>query len=114
MPRSALACAVTAAVALLLALLESPAALLTVALLLMTVPSGTAELTSVTTVTVAFAPDAREPSVQVSGCNGLPGMPAVQLPTLGVTVRTLTCAGIVSFMTTDAAVDGPALATVIV
>src|SRR5215471_17930642 len=106
---SARACTVTAAVALLLPLFGSGAALVTVALLLITVPSGTAELTSVSTVTVALPPDAIEPSVHVNGCAGLPGMPAVQLPTLGVTVSTLTCAGIVSFITTAAAVDGPAL-----
>lgn len=77
MPRSALAWTVIAAVALLLALLGSAVLLLTVALLLMTVPSGTLEATSATTVTVAFAPDASDPRVHVKGCSGLPGMPAV-------------------------------------
>ncbi len=76
--RSALAGTVTAAVALLLPLFGSAVLLLTVALLLMTVAFGTLELIAATTVIVAEPDTARLPTVQVSGCRGLPGIPAVQ------------------------------------
>ena len=105
---------VTAAVALLLPLLGSDAALLMVALLLMTVRSGTLRWTLAVTVMVAEPPVAIEPIVQVSGCSGFPGMPAVHEPTLGVTVNTLTSSGSVSFTTTLLAEDGPALLTAMV
>ena len=100
-----------AAVALLLPLLGSDAALVMVALLLMTVRSGTLRLTLAVTVMVAEPAVAIEPIVQVSGCSGFPGMPAVHEPTLGVTVNTLTSSGSVSFTTTLLAEDGPALLT---
>jgi hypothetical protein len=105
---------VTAAVALLLPLLGSDAALLIVALLLMIVRSGTLRWTLAATVMVAEPAVASEPIVHVSGCSGLPGMPAVHEPTLGVTVSTLTSAGRVSFTTTLLAEEGPALLTTMV
>ena len=100
-----------AAVALLLPLLGSDAALLMVALLLITVLSGTFRSTLAVTVMVAEPAVAIEPIVQVSGCSGFPGMPAAHEPTLGVTVNTLTSSGRVSFTTTLLAEDGPALLT---
>ena len=100
-----------AAVALLLPLLGSDAALVMVALLLMTVRSGTLRWTLAVTVMVAEPAVASEPIVQVSGCSGFPGMPAAHEPTLGVTVNTLTSSGRVSFTTTLLAEDGPALLT---
>lgn len=105
---------VTATVALLLPLLGSDAALLIVALLLMTVRSGTLRWTLAVIVTVAEPAAASEPIVQVSGCSGFPGMPAVHEPTLGVTVNTLTSSGRVSFTTTLLAEEGPALLTAMV
>ena len=59
---------VTAAVALLLALLGSVTALVTVALLLITLPFGVLGSTLATTVMVAELVLAVEPIVQVSGC----------------------------------------------
>ncbi len=112
--RSDRALTVTAAVALLLPLLGSDAALLTVALLLINVPSRTLGSTLAMTVMVAEPAVAVEPIVQVSGCSGFPGMPAVHDPTLGVTVNTLTSAGRVSFTTTLLAEDGPALLTAMI
>jgi hypothetical protein len=105
---------VTAAVALLLPLLGSDASLLMVALLLITVRSGTLASTLVKTVMVAEPAVAIDPIVHVSGCSEFPGMPAVHDPTLGVTVSTLTSAGRVSFTTTLLAEDGPALLTAMV
>src|SRR5438477_11926461 len=111
---STLAGTVTAAVALLFALLGSATLLLTLALLLTTVPLGTLEARAATTVTVAVADVAMLPKVQVSGCAGLPGIPAVQEPALGVALSTLSCPGMVSLTTTPVAVDGPALLTMMV
>lgn len=105
---------VTAAVALLLPLLGSVAALLMVALLLPTLPFGALGSTLATTVMVAECAPAFEPIVQVSGCSGFLGMPQVHDPTLGVTANTLTSAGRVSFTTTLLAEDGPALLTAMV
>jgi len=85
-----------------------------VALLFRTVPFGTLELTATTTLMVTTPAGARFPKVQVSGCSGLPGIPAVQEPVPGDTESTLTWPGIVSLTTTPVAVDGPALLTVIV
>jgi hypothetical protein len=105
---------VNAAVALLLPLLGSVAALLMVALLLTTLPFGALGSTLATTVMVAERALAIEPIVQVNGCSGFPGMPQVHDPTLGVTASTLTSAGRVSFTTTLLAEDGPALLTAMV
>jgi hypothetical protein len=100
---------VTAAVALLLPLLGSVTALLMVALLLITVRFGTLGSTLATMIMVAERAVAIDPIVQLSGCSGFPGMPAVHDPILGVTVNTFTLAGRVSFTTTLLAKDGPAL-----
>src|SRR5712692_3069998 len=110
--KSALACTVTAADPLLSALFGSITLLLTVALLLITVPSGTLEVTATVTVIAAEPNGARLPKVQVSGCSGLPGIPGVQEPAVGVTDKTLVWPGIVSFTTTPVAFDGQALLNV--
>jgi len=105
---------VTATVALLLPLLGSDVKLLTVALLLIAVQSAMLGSTQALTIMVTKPALSIGPIVQMSGCSGFPGMPAVHDPTLGVTVNTLTSAGRVSFITTLLAEDGPALLTAMI
>src|SRR2546428_6180336 len=84
--RSARATSGEFAVATLLLLFGSLTSLLMEALLMRIVPSGVAEFTLTTTLMVAEPPLLSGPSVQMTGCAGLPGMPPEQVPALGVTL----------------------------
>ena len=114
MAMSARAFTVVRALALLLLLSGSAASLETVALLSSIVPFGVEALTLTVSVIVALLPLAMLPSVHIRGCNGLPGIPPLQVPCDATALTTLIEAGNVSFTTTLAATEGPTFPTPIV
>jgi hypothetical protein len=104
---------VTVALLALLARLGSEVVLATVAVFAMTLPSGVAAFTATTKSMLAAAPAARLAMVQFTApVPPTPGVPHVH-PAGAEADWNVVLAGTVSGISTDDAVDGPLLATVI-
>ena len=103
--RSAEAFTLVVCVELLLPGVGSVVVLVTVAVLLNTVPCATLAFTVATMVRVADAPDARVPTVQVG---------VVHVPTEGVALTKVSPAGRLSVAATARALLGPLFVTTIV